>query len=219
MLTVPPTFVFALSVARDLQTRIMGFEGMIGRTGFVRAVVAVKVRAGVRALEAFLRRLLILLALEMEPFLNGINRPQNMARAKVRKLCLKKPFLRIYPTDAPASDFNSARAMAYDPRPKAPVSKGGIVAVGHWLAQLDYLYTLTKDPLAKARRLSFTLARRRHGILMAPYEPPKRVRRWGLEVSTIYDAMAMQIITKSKSRPPPLMPPWRGPKPSITAFW
>ncbi len=215
-------FVFALSQAVQLHARVIGNSDLMGRPGFVRKAVAARLRAGVRALEAFLRRVLILMALEIEPNLVALVWPENLARAKVRKVSLKNPSLRIYP--------NADRPQAYDFEQRfdasctsdlpshaaalAPVT----VPIGRWLAQLDYLHAVIKDPIAKARRLAFSLARQRHGLLMAPYQNPRVMRGQGTECTAIFSAMAFQIMGKSRSRPPPLPPPRRGPKPMITVF-
>jgi hypothetical protein len=204
------SFAIALSQALQLYARIVGRDGLMTRPGYVRKAVAARLAAGVRALEAYLRRILILMALEMEPDLEAVQRPENLARAKAGVVCARKTFLRIYPNEG-RSDFVHGHARA--PRPFVEV-----VSIGRWMTRLDHLHALAKDPVAKARRLAFTLARRRHGLLMAPPERPRLLRRWGSEVSAIHDAMAFQIMQKSRSRPPPLPPPRRG-KPMITVFW
>jgi hypothetical protein len=74
-------------------------------------------------------------------------------------------------------------------------------------AQLDFLAGIAANPIAKAKRLAFRLARTRPGIIMAPEGPKRFAGRWGTQVSASYDAMAASIITKSRNRPPPLPPP------------
>jgi hypothetical protein len=215
-------FVFALSQAVQLHARVIGNSDLMGRPDFVSKAVAARLRAGVRALEAFLRRVLILMALDIEPDLVAKIQRENLARAKARKVRVKKPSLRIYP--------NADRPQAYDFEQRfgapctsdlpshaaalAPVT----VPIGRWLAQLDYLHAVIKDPIAKARRLAFSLARQRHGLLMAPSQHSRVMRGQGTECTAIFSAMAFQIIQKSRTRPPPLPPPRRGPTPMITVF-
>jgi hypothetical protein len=167
-------------------------------------------------LEAYLRRVLILMALEIEPDLKVVPRPENLARAKARVTRARKPIFQIYPTPAQERCIGSGHELHLDRQPKDWVSPPPAVPIGRWLNRLDHLHAIAKDPAAKARRLAFTLARRRHGLLMAPPERPRILRRWGREVSAIHDAMAVQIMTKSRTRPPPLPPPRIGAKPMIT---
>jgi hypothetical protein len=213
-------FVFALFQALQLHARVIGQSGLMGRPEFVSKAVAARLRQGMRALEAFLRRVLILMALDIEHDLSAVARPENLARAKPRKVRMAKPTLKIYPhPDRPYSfDFNRGfgAPCASDVRPHAALLPPVLVPIGGLLARLDYLHAIAKDPIAKARRLAFTLARGRHGLLMAPPEHRRVMRRQGTECTAIYDAMAFQIMQKSRSRPPPLPPPRRGPKPMIT---
>lgn len=222
-------FVFELAQAVRLHARVVGQTDLMGRPAFVRKAVAARLRAGVRALEAFLRRILIMMALDIEPDLVAAEWPENLARAKEAKMPrAKKPFLRIYPnSDRPySSDFEQRfgrdqrdLAGASDVHSHAAALPPVLVPTSRWLAQLDYLHAIAKDPIAKARRLAFSLARGRHGLLMAPPAHPRVMRGCGTEATTLYDAMAYQIMTKSRSRPPPMRPPWRGPKPSITLLF
>jgi hypothetical protein len=84
-------------------------------------------------------------------------------------------------------------------------------------AELDYLSKLAADPLAKAKRLAFHLARNYQGIIIAPEGPKRIAGRWGTEVSASYTAMAWSIMNQSRNRPSPLPPP-RTHWPTITAF-
>jgi hypothetical protein len=91
------------------------------------------------------------------------------------------------------------------------------VEMANLYAQLDFLTGIAANPLAKAQRLAFHLARKRHGIIMAPAGPQRIGGRWGTQVSTYFDLMALDIITKSRNRPPPLPPP-RTHWPTVTAL-
>jgi hypothetical protein len=68
--------IFALAQAVQLHARVIGRSELLGRPEFVIKAVAARLRTGVRALEAFLRRVLILMALEMEPDLVFVPRPE-----------------------------------------------------------------------------------------------------------------------------------------------
>jgi hypothetical protein len=199
---------------------VMARDGLILRPQFVSKAIAGRLRAGVAALEAYLRRVLILMALEIEHELVGVHRPENLARAKAKLPPVRKYSFKIYPPDSQAgqADFELRFSKDRNANPDA-TSPPIVVPIGVWLDRLDHLHALAKDPRAKARRLAFSLARSRPGLLMAPDTPPRRLHRWGREVSALSNAMAAQIMMKSRSRPPPLPPPRRGPKPMITVFW
>jgi hypothetical protein len=224
---------FALSVAAQMSARVMGKSELMGRPQFVIKAVAARLRIGVRAVEAFLRRILILMALEMEPDLVFVLKPENMARKKEAdrlKLRAKKPHFRVYtmPDKPYYFDFDAKfppEYKLYDPdRKNAHTDADTHVAtrepvkvdIGNWLARLDQLQDIALNPIAKARRLARSLAKTRPGILRGPPQHHRVMRRQGTEAEAIYDAMAFQIMTKSRSRPPPLPPPRRGPKPSVT---
>ena len=220
----PASFVFPPSQAVKLHARVIGQSALLGRPEFVIKAVAARLRIGVRALEAFLRRLLILMAPEMEHDLVFVARPENLARVKPPKLRAKMPLLAIYAMlDRPyyfdfEHQLNTSRALKAmtNARTHAAAVPPVLVPIHRWLAQLDYLETIAKDPIAKAQRLAFSLARRRHGLLMAPPAHPRVMRGQGTECTAIYDSMASEIMGKSRLRPPPLPPPWRGPEPTIT---
>eukprot|EP01038_Epipyxis_sp_PR26KG_P006600 gene6600-9067_t len=173
-------FAFALSQASYLRDRVLGASELLERPGFVRKAVAARLRKGVRALEAFLRRILILMALDIEPDLVAEIQTEDLARAKGRKVRAIKAFLRIFPTPSGAHTFDFKQRLGA-PRtseisPHAAALPPVTVPIGRWLRQLDYLQTIIKDPVAKARRLAFCLARRHHGLLMAP-DQHRRVMR------------------------------------------
>ncbi len=213
-------FTFALSQASNLRDRVLGVSELLGRPAFVRKAVAARLRSGVRALEAFLRRILILMALDIEPDLVAEVQTENLARAKERKVCAKRPFLRIFPAPQKSRMFDFKQQFGAprtsDLSPHAAALPPVTVPIGHWWRQLDYLQTIINDPVVKARRLAFSLARRHHGLLMAPDQNRRVMRGCGTEPTSVFDAIAFQIMQKSRSRPPPLPPPRRWPKPMIT---
>jgi len=213
-------FVFALSQASYLRDRVLGVSELLGRPALVRKAVAARLRSGVRALQAFLRRILILMALDMEPDLVAKDQTENLARAKGKKVRVNRPFLRIFPAPQKGRrldfkpQFGAPRPS--EPSPYAAALPPVTVPIGRWWRQLDYLQTIIHDPVAKARRLAFSLARCHPGLLMAPDQNRRVMRGCGTEPTSLFDAMAFQILQKSRSRPPPLPPPRRWPKPMIT---
>ncbi len=213
-------FVFALSQASYLCAQVFGVSELMGRPAFVRKAVAARLAKGVRALEAFLRRILILMALELEPDLVAKDQIENLARAKEKKVRAKRPFLRIFPAPRGAHTFDfKPQFGAPRPSEQSPYAAAlppVTVPISRLWRQLDHLQTIIKDPVAKARRLAFSLARRHPGLLMAPDQDRRIMRGCGTEPTSLFDAMAFQIMQKSRSRPPPLPPPRRWPKPMIT---
>jgi len=215
-------FTFALSQASLLCLRAFGVRELLERPAFVRKAVAARLRRGVRALEAFLRRLLILMALELEPYLVATRQTENLARSKGKRVYAQKAFLRIFPAPQKGSNFDFKQQFGAprvsEPSPHAATLPPATVPIGRLWRQLDHLQAIIKNPVAKARRLAFSLARRHPGLLMAPDQNRRVMRGCGTEPSSLFDAMAFQIMQKSRSRPPPLPPPRRWPKPMITVF-
>ncbi len=211
---------YVLTLAMVIHGKILGRDGLMYRPTWGTKAIAGRMRTGLRAMTAFLRRILILMALQMEPDLVHIQRPEPMPRRKGKKVFRVPSFrLQIYPTQyyRPLPDFFDPSPWD-TPRYKAPIVRQHQtqVSMSALFNQLDHLCAIAKDPLAKAKRLSFALARSRPGIIFAPLENNVTMRRWGLEPSAMYDAMGYRIGHNSATRPPPLPPFRRGPKPSIT---
>ena len=212
---------YVLTLAMVIHGKILGKDGLMYRPDIGTKAIVGRFKTGLRAMAAFLRRILILMALQMEPDLVHIQRPEPLPRRKGKKVfrvpCFRFPIYRKQPY-GPLQDF-------FDPSPwdvpryqKAAVvrrhhTEVNLSALFH---QLDNLCAIAKDPLARAQRLAFTLARCKPGRLFPPPDNNVTMRRWGLEPSALYDAMDFQITHKSETRPPPLPPIRRGPKPSIT---
>ncbi|MEM7766305.1 MAG: hypothetical protein AAF253_02325 [Pseudomonadota bacterium] len=172
---------------------------------------AARLRAGIAALEAWLRRVILYLAFQLEPGLQ----PDQSEYAKVhRPRRLQRPSLDL-------------RILANDiPLPGAITAGAPFAATPHWqpretaiwatplLRRLSALKALVDAPEARARRLALHLARRRPGLLVVPgRHGAVQPRRFGTELSTLYHALAQAILTASRARPPPLGPrPRAGPR-------
>jgi hypothetical protein len=78
--------------------------------------------------------------------------------------------------------------------------------MGTLYAQLDYLAKIASNPVARAKRLAFHLARSHEGMIIAPEASRRIAGRWGTQARASFDAMAAAILTKSRDRPPPLSP-------------
>ncbi len=209
-----------LTQAYYIYGRVLGRDGLMYRPDFGTKAIAARLKTGIRALAAFLRRVLILMALEMEPSLVHIPRLENLARSKGKKFRAPAPprFI-IYP-----DKIQPSLPAWFDPSPwdtshyKPPMVRlhHTQVPLSALLRQLDHLCDIAKDPIAKARKLAFYLARSRPGSIFPPPDNTLTMRRWGLEPSALYDAMGFQISHKSEIRPPQLPPRWRGWHPTIT---
>ena len=166
-------------------------------------------------LRAFLRRLIILIALDMEWGLvdtrGEMKRPHGRKSASCAGFSLKW------------LDAHKASAWQISDGPQLKTNNGHghntpvQIDMAKLYAQLDFLAGIAANPIAKAKRLAFHLARTQQGIIMAPEGPTRIAGRWGTQVRASYDSMAASIITQSRNRPPPLKP-LRTHWPTITAF-
>jgi len=223
---------------------------------FTRAA-AKRLRAGIRAIEAYLRRLILLIALEIEPTLPrdrpwierdrkrgrplpqkgestrmqvGMDLPNEAARSPCPNAYRRDPrggwaggaggrdqskmrdrkrsILTFFTGERPFPDFILPCADGGFSRPEEVVARP-------LLARLSALQNLAKNPVNRARRLAWTLARRRSGFLLAPtgHVPS----RYGLELSALFTAMGAAIHARSRNRPPPMGPKPR-PPPRIRAL-
>ena len=198
-------------------------------------------KAALRLVEAYLRRVLLVMALDLEPTL--VDTPQTFPRSndgpndspsactpagqlERKSRATGAPFqVFVKVSDLPEDvltkmrqgDFN-AQIAPENRKPSDPIF------IGQFKSRLDNLAKIAADPLPHARRLAFYLARTRPGPM---FEPDRHLRvssslgplrkLWRTETSAIFDAMGMQIRTKSRARPPPLPPHRRRPPPYLDA--
>ncbi len=213
------SFTFLIATLQSLMAAVTTRDNLHLRPPLARKAVAARLASGLRLLRAFLRRLIILIALELEWGLvdtrGEMKRPHK--RQSKSSAGFSLPVLdanKVSPwlnNDGP--DFKTVVKNDYQQRYNTPVD----IDMAKLYAQLDYLAGIAADPIAKAKRLAFHLARAQHGIIMAPKGPPRIAGRWGTQIRASYDAIAASIITQSRNRPPPLPPP-RTHWPAITAF-
>ena len=201
-------FEFAQRQGDLLVARVLSRDDIHLAPKVLRLAAIARLRRGIRALEAFLRRLLILMALALEPSLkpDQTERPTSMNRAKSGGKSHSFP---IFIGERAPPDIMS------DPWAKAAPRKreyGRMIPAGPLIAHFYYLKTLLEQPEKRARHLAFHLARRRPGLVIPPGLNQKGVpNRYGTEVSALYDAMAQGIWNASRARPPPLGPVPRPP--------
>lgn len=203
-----------LATLRMLIDSVRGL-GLSGgaRPAFASQAVARRLAVGLRIVEAYLRRVLIVMALELEAEL--VDAPKPMRRPHGRKKVAGLPGFTVLagrgkPLSEVALDAMTLGVKRQQRLRTAPAPVG----LGRLYQRLDQLAAIAADPMARARRLAFDLARRLPGPILAPDPRLRPPQNWGLEVSTTFDAMAFDILARSRSRPPPL-PPIRKYGPSV----
>jgi hypothetical protein len=217
------SFTFLITTAQSLVAAVTTRDNLHLRPALARQSVAARLRSGMIVLRAFLRRLIILIALEMEWSLVDTRGP--MKRPHGRKSKSSAGFSLGGLDTQGVSPWLNANGPEFKPvfknadahRNFAPVE----INMAKLYAQLDFLAGIAANPAAKAKRLAFHLARtydyNKQGIIIAPAGPKRIAGRWGTEVRASYDAIAAAIMTRSRNRPPPLPPP-RTHWPTITAL-
>ena len=199
---------YLISLAARLCARVTVRDNLHLSPDLLSRSVARRLRQGLRHLEAFVRRLLILLALALEPGLQPTLRVAPMVRRDAKKKPKTSNRFRVYPLDLASPDWPDLSA-ALRTRGEGP---GGPVPAAPLLARLSALRALIDAPQARARRLAYMLARKRPGLLLAPDLGREAVPpRLGTEIFSIYRAMGREITVRSRARPPPLPPVPRRP--------
>ena len=210
------SFAFLIATVQSLAAAVNTRDNLHLRPPVAYKAVAARLASGMRVLRAFLRRLIILIALDMEWSLvdtrgvmkrpHGRKSTSSCATFSLKGLDADKASPWLY-GDGPQSKRADTQAHT------TPIP----IDMAKLYAQLDFLAGIAANPIAKAKRLAFHLARTKHGIIMAPEGPKRLAGRWGTDVRASFDAMAASIITQSRNRPPPLPPP-RTHWPTITAL-
>ena len=208
-------FTFLIATVASLVAAVNTRDNLHFRPAWACKAVAARLGSGLAVLRAFLRRLIILIALDMEWGL--VDTRGEMKRPHGRKsTSTSTPSLQ-------GLDAAKARPWLKSDGPQLKTDKGQALStpvqidMAKLYAQLDFLAGIAANPIAKAKRLAFHLARTHQGIIMAPEGPTRIAGRWGTQVRASYDSMAASIITQSRNRPPPLKP-LRTHWPTITAF-
>jgi hypothetical protein len=214
METIPASCRFFLQIVRDLLMGVRADASLLGeRPRLAPKSMATRLAAGLRILEACLRNLLLAMALEFEHSLVD-------ARAPLKRPHKKPVFSRPRRFKLLSARFNpfakSAIRSVEDLRalgqntPRKPRSAPSLVDMGRLNQRLDQLSTIIADPVARARRLAFHLARSRPGPIHpteSTVRPPGHLRRWWRpEAGIAFSALAHEIQTRSRARPPPLRP-------------
>ncbi|MEO0983790.1 MAG: hypothetical protein AAFX03_14190 [Pseudomonadota bacterium] len=204
MTAASDTLATAQQYGSELFLRAVSRDGLYLGQRWLTKAAAGRLRRAIRALEAFLRRALILLALELEPELKPSDKePDGIRRKRGPGRCL--PAFQIFTDDnIPLGSFDFLRGRpARDWRPAQ-------VPIGPLIRRLGALKLLLDAPETRIRRLAFHMARKRPGLIPAPDLGKGLVpNRMGTEVSALYHAFGHAILQQSRARPPPLPPALR----------
>jgi hypothetical protein len=196
-----------------------------GRPEFARQAVAKRLKSALRIAGAFLRRMLLVMALEIEPTLVDTRKPlPARPKAKKRKTASQRGVRftvfegRFRPvTQAVELKWEQAaerrrqarylrRARARQRAVEATGQSVPLVAMAPLYRRLDWMAQVAANPMKKARSVAVGLARFKKGRLVTP-DPQLRIPgRWGTEASMLFDAMGYQIPQLSQIRPPPQAP-------------
>jgi hypothetical protein len=214
------SFAFLIATAQSLAAAVNTRDNLHLRPSFARKSVAARLVSGLRLLRAFVRRLIILIALDLEWGL--VDARGVMKRPHGRKSISAGGFALGGLDPHKVSPWLNADGPNFKPLLRASDQDGRStpvpVEMARLYAQFAFLAGIAANPLGKAKRLAFHLARTQHSIVIIPPAGPTRIAgRWGTQVSASYDAMAGSIMTVSRNRPPPLPPP-RTHWPMITAL-
>jgi hypothetical protein len=210
------SFAILIATAQSLADAVWVRDNVYLRPPLARKAVAARLASGMIVLRAYLRRLILLIALKLEWDL--VDERGVMKRPHGRKMTpvSAKLSLTCLDCDKPSPWLNSdgptfKPAIKSDGRNALPIDMTALYA------QLDFLAGIAANPLEKAKRLAFHLARRHQGIIVAPIGPKRIAGRWGTQISATYDAIGYSVLAQSRERPPPL-PPRRTYWPTITAL-
>jgi hypothetical protein len=202
-------FTRLITVAQTLAAMVNTRDDLHLRPDYARKSVAARMVSGLIVLKTFLRRLIILIALELEWGL--VDKRGEMKRPHKRKSKPSEGFSLPLLDCTKVSPWIKAVPPNFKPRIKSQNAYGTNPAVyvdmGKLYAYFTYLSKIADNPFPKAKRLAFHLARNRPGYILA-LEGPKRIAgRWGTEIRAYYDTLPALIVDKSRNRPPPLPPP------------
>lgn len=149
--------------AERLLTRVLTRDDLYLLPKTLSQAAAKRARRGLRQLEAYLRRVLIVLALKMEPDLVPGTRPLiKIHRAK--KQATSAPGLRIFDAQTPSPEWDTLKDRS---RRKSDIDSC-VVPAAPFLDRLVALKAIIDAPEARAKRLALHMARRRPGWLLAP---------------------------------------------------
>ena len=211
-------FTSFLDALTDLVDGVRGSLD-INRPRFAPPGVGKKLKAGIRLIEVYLRRVLLVLALKLEPEL--VANTRELVRSKKRVCLDPQPVFRVMldqylDRHTRAELIERAQRKRRERRYREKLPPRPVFMVGLY-RRLDRLAAIAANPLKRAKALAYRIARSREGYIMMPdrtFRPPGCVRKlWRTETDMTFNALGFDIATSSKQRPPPLPPrPRPGPR-------
>ena len=205
---------FLVNVAANALMDVAARDDLYLKPKTITQAAQARALRGVRAVEAFLRRLLIALALqfehEIEVDVTARPYPKTAKPAPTRLPQDGLGSLRILLDERPLpNDFDQrmqrlndkVRHTQIEPR----MGRGGERPSGPILQRLERAGLILQTVEARARRLAFTLARHRHGPLTPPL-PDTVPNRMGTAFASVYPTLGYAVYERSRHRPPPERP-------------
>jgi hypothetical protein len=212
-------FTRLIATAQSLAAMVNTRDDLHLRPEIARKSVAARLVSGLIVLKTFLRRLIILIALDLEWGL--VDKRGEMKRPHKRKSKPSEGFSLPLLDCTKVSPWIKAVPPNFKPRVKSQneyrTNPAVFVDMARLYAYFTFLSKIADNPFPKAKRLAFHLARNRPGYILAREGPQRIAGRWGTEIRAYYDTMPALIVDKSRNRPPPLPPP-RNHWPMITAL-
>ena len=202
----PGLYKTAAHFAQLFAAKILARDNLHLSPREVSRAAALRLKQGIVALEAYLRRLLFVLALHIEHELKPDTKERPIYARAPRKRGPKSKF-KTLPYRGIQPDFStfSCSSRWAGRQPPKPVPLAPL------LKRLAEVRDILNNPEARARRLAYHLARRQSGPLLAPCAHNAVRNRHGTEFSAIYTAMSAEIGELSRARPPPIGPVLRPP--------
>lgn len=175
-----------------------------------------RLRSGIRMMEGWVRRLIILMALALEAGLSPRSverpvRPSGSGQDGPGAARVMPHRLRMFPREAMDDLSELSDPVSGSPSADWEVTGEGQVVARPLLVRLGMLKRLMAEPEARARRLAWHLARCRPGVILPPVSVTGVPGRYGVEASALFDMMGHAILSESRARPPPLGPVPRPP--------
>jgi hypothetical protein len=211
METVLASAGFVLSVVRALIDAAWVRDNLyLKRPDFAARAAARRLASSLRYIEAYLRRVLVVIALEIEPMLVDDRGPMRRPHGKKANKALTKPpcFTVLNGYGPPLSEtvINRLEARADACKPHSDQLMPQPVAMERLYLRLDHLAAIVRDPLARAKRLAFHLARSKEGPIVTSDPAIRPPSHWKTDARATFVALGYDMTARSMKRPPPLGP-------------
>ena len=165
-----------------------------------------RLKQAIAALTAYVRRLVLLLALSLEPHLQPRLTPRPIyARTGQRHRAETR--LKILPDRGNGTAFFLQMQARQDGFPRHRVDP----ELNPLLHRIETLRVLLDNPMPRARRLAWHLARQLPGPILAVDHGTALPNRYGTGFTATHKGMGRGLIVLSRQRPPSIGPPPRMP--------